>query len=145
MQHPTAAHRPSRHLRSEEGFTLVEIMVVVLIIGMLAGIVGPAILARQGEAQIDTAKAQIVGINDAAEMYMLRNPGIPTLEDLCTPDEKGESYLKLKFDGDLPTDPWGNEYVIEELGGRNFDVRSFGPDGEDGTEDDISIKGDQDR
>ena len=65
----------------------------------------------------------------------MKNPRVPSLEDLTTPDEKGKTYLHENSDA---TDPWGNSYIIRETERNRFEVISFGPDGAENTEDDIS-------
>ena len=130
MRHST------RNGRCERGFTLVEIMVVVVIIGMLAGLVAPAVLSHQADAQLSTAKADIATIHQAATYFRMKVLKTPTMEELITKDSNGEAYLP-GYDEE-PIDPWKNPYVIRELEGRTFEVISLGPDGLEDTEDDLS-------
>ena len=129
---PRAAH--------DGGFTLVEIMVVIVILGMLAAIVGQNVLGSAENAEISTAKQQITNIKGAVELYMIENRRrIPTWEDLITPDNRGHRYLETE---DPLQDPWGNEYDITtdpEYQHKPLIV-SYGPDGIEGTEDDITSK-----
>ncbi len=125
--------------RQQGGFTLVEIMVVVVIIGMLAALVGQNVLFQQGEAQVGTAKADLASISAAVQLYALKQGRIPEMEDLITPDDNGHAYLP-DFTEE-PLDPWGNPYLIRELQGHlNFEVISYGQDGDEETEDDLSSK-----
>lgn len=129
-------HHPPRH--RQHGFTLVEIMVVIVIIGLLASIVGANVFGARDVAEIGTTRANIKQIADAVEIYMMSNSTrkVPSLEDLQTEDRNGQKWLQSD-----PQDPWGNDYVIRE-GERpgKFVVISFGPNGTDdnGGEDDIT-------
>ena len=126
------------------GFTLVEIMVVIVILGLLAGIVAPAVLGRQAEAEEQTARNDIGSLMDAVTIYVMKNRRLPTLDELVTPDEKGETYLRNMTEA--PKDPWGTPYEIRQ-GDRlsQFEIMSYGPDRQEGTEDDISSKTLKDR
>ena len=115
-------------------------MVVVLIIGMLATLVAPAVLGQSAEAALQKAKTDIKGIEDGITRFILQNRGqVPTMEDLLTEDEHGEPWINggdFNEDGEM-VDPWNNPYQLEQLAARKFDVYSLGPDGEEDSEDDI--------
>jgi general secretion pathway protein G len=123
--------------RKDRGFTLVEIMVVVVILGMLATLVLPNLLGSQEVAQQKKAITDLQQIHKAGELYYLQNPGkIPTIEDLIREDENGQAFLPGYENA--PQDPWGNPYEIFQLQGtRNFAVFSRGPDGTEDTDDDL--------
>lgn len=127
------------------GFTLVEIMVVIVILGMLVAIVAPNVLGSQAKAQEDTAKMEVGRIADAVEMFFIQSGRLPEgLEELIQPDEKGQAWLKGHES--VPVDPWNHEYRLipgEHRG--TFEVISSGPDGMEDTEDDISSKTAHDR
>lgn len=140
--------------RHSGGFTLVEVMIVMVILVLLAGLVVPGLLGKQKKAKIQTAKAQIGGFKGALEHYALEMDTFPTteqgLESLVEEpqaDDERTGNGKSKWDGpylnadDVPADPWGNDYQYEyppTHGKRDSpDIWSFGPDGEDDTEDDI--------
>jgi general secretion pathway protein G len=129
---------------TQTGFTLIEIMVVVVIIGILIGLVAPNILGRVDKARVTAAKADIATLEQALEMYRLDNHSYPStdqgLEALVTkpggePEAKNwnpEGYLKKK----LPDDPWGRpyQYVVPGQDKRAYDLYSFGADGREGGE-----------
>ena len=137
-------------LNRSSGFSLIEVMVVLLIIGIMASMVAPQILGNQEEAQLKKAAVDIQQMESALEMYKLRNNRFPTteqgLEALVTAptiDPIPRNYPEGGFIKRLPEDPWGNDYVYVYPGKHNegsFDVFSKGPDGLLGTEDDISYK-----
>ncbi|MFQ5503494.1 MAG: type II secretion system protein GspG [Planctomycetota bacterium] len=124
--------------RGQRGFTLVEIMVVVVIIGLLATVVASNVLGDVDTAKLNTVKSDISTIKDAVTRYYLKNSRIPeSLEELVQEDESGHRQLDLE---EVPKDPWGNEYVLESEGGSKFVVICYGPDQEMDTEDDITTK-----
>ncbi len=132
-------------LRRSSGFSLIEVMVVLLIIGIMAAMVAPQILGNQEEAQLKKAAVDIQQLESALEMYKLRNNVFPTteqgLEALVTAptiDPIPRNYPEDGFIRRLPDDPWGNPYTLispGELG--KIDIFSNGPDQEAGTDDDI--------
>lgn len=129
----------SRTRNRDAGFTLIEIMVVILILGLLATVVGPAVLGQSETAKIEKAKSDVLKIHETAELFSIQNKGrVPTMEELVTPDSRtGDTYLRGYTT--VPRDPWDNEYriVAGERRGK-FEVQSNGPDGQEGTEDDIT-------
>ena len=120
---------------AEGGFTLIEIMVVIVIIGLLATFVAPNVLGIGEDAKITKAKVDVKQIADTAKVFKLNNNRLPTIEELVTPDEKGKTMIE-----NLTKDPWDNDYVIREGERGSFEVISWGPDKAEGTEDDISSK-----
>lgn len=120
---------------SQGGFSLAELMVVIVIIGLLATVVVPNVLGRLFQGQIGKAKADIVAIEHALSQYAVENSGrFPdSLEALITPDANGNTYLDRET---VPKDPWGNEYVYEPPGpGQNKAiVKTYGADGVPGGE-----------
>ena len=127
-------NRSPHGARADAGFTLVEIMVVVVILGLLATLVVPNVLSSAAEAREEKAFTDCNAIHSAAVQYSLRNRGkVPTIEDLTTPDDTGNAYIEMEIE-----DPWGNEYVLRPLEARGkFEVISMGEDQMEDTEDDI--------
>jgi general secretion pathway protein G len=119
------------------GFTLLELLVVLVIIGLLAGYVGPRYFGQIGKSEAKAAKAQIVAFEQALDQYRLdtgRYPateaGLAVLVNKPANDPKwGGPYLKKA----IPTDPWGRPYVYKSPGEHGeYDLLSFGKDGRPG-------------
>ncbi len=131
-----------RLLRQNHGFTLVEIMVVVVILGILAAIVMPKLLGRPEEARITQVKTQIQGIEQAIGLFKLDNGFYPSteqgLEALVSKPTTGRiptRYAENAYLPKLPKDPWGNSYIYIAPGAHGeYDLYSYGPDGEAGGE-----------
>lgn len=129
-------NHPDRVRTAQHGFTLVEIMVVVVILGLLATLVVPNVLGQSEEARLQTAQTNASQIHQAVTTFMTRNVKIPEWEDLFDPDVPGGPLLLSE---DARMDPWGNEFQIQAIEGKRLraEVVSWGPDGVEGTEDDI--------
>ena len=118
------------------GFTLIEILVVMAIIGMLAVMVAPNIFNQQAGAQRDAALSQISALEAALDTYRLDVGQYPdSLEGLVENDSGRAAWNGPYLRREVPLDPWGNEYVYYS-DGRGFTLVSFGPDGERGGEGD---------
>lgn len=138
MQHPQASGQRlhSKRLRdSRGGFSLAELMVVIVIIGLLATMVVPRLFDRFSDAQVQKAKVDISRIGDGALEFATNNSGrFPdTLEQLVTPDQNGKMYLGQQT---VPKDPWGNEYIYFPPRGGETDptIMTYGADGAQGGE-----------
>ena len=130
-----AEEQPLRPRRRPWGFTLIEIMAVVLIIGLLSTIVGVSIFAQVDKGRVTTAAAQISNLEAVLELYRMDNANYPTTEEgLEVLAEAGGKYIQK---GRIPLDPWGNPYEYEQPGQNNpemFDLWSHGADGQSGGE-----------
>lgn len=128
--------------RKQAGFTLIEIMVVVVILGILAGVVVPKIMDRPDQAKIVRAKADIQGIESALNMYKLDNhkypatdQGLEALIEKPSGSNAPKNWKQGGYLGRLPKDPWGNEYRYLNPGQHGaIDVYSLGADGQSGGE-----------
>jgi general secretion pathway protein G len=129
-------------LRNSRGFTLIEVMVVVVILGILAAIVVPRLLERPEEARRTKAAIDIKGIEEAIGLFKLDNGFYPSseqgLQALVTKPETGRIPSRYHDGGYLkkvPQDPWGNSYIYLSPGiHSDFDIISSGADGETGGE-----------
>jgi len=122
--------------RRHRGFTLIELMVVLLIIGLLAGLIGLEVLSRIDEAKVKTAKVDISYLKEAVKLFYTDNGRLPDrLEDLVIQPADLSSWKKCLDEDRVPDDPWGNEYKYESGEKREFLIYSLGADGEAGGED----------
>ncbi len=126
---------------NRKGFTLIELMLVVIIIGVLVSMVAPRLVGRSEEARVVAARADIdANISVALDLYELDNGRYPSgLDELRSRPASAANwkgpYLKKR-----PVDPWGNEYVYRVPGSHNsdYDLYSYGPDKKEGGGDDIA-------
>jgi len=133
--------RTTAHASRQAGFTLIEIMVVVIIIGILAAIVAPNVIGRVDDAQITKAKAEISNIENALKFYRLDNFAYPSTEqgiDALVTQPNDPTIRNWKPGGYLdrmPRDPWGNSYQYLNPGNNgDIDVYTLGRDGRPGGE-----------
>jgi len=129
---------------NERGFTLIEIMVVIVILALLAALVGPKIMGRTDDAKIETTKTQIRNLESALKLYKLDNGIYPTTEQglnslvakptvgVIPTSYKEGGYLESKS---VPKDGWGNDFLYVSPGEHgDYDLYSFGADGTKGGE-----------
>jgi general secretion pathway protein G len=129
---------------NNRGFTLIEIMVVIVILALLAALVGPKLIGRSDDAKIADAKVQIRNLETALKLYRLDNSVYPATEQglqalvskpttgVIPKNYKAEGYLENK---QVPKDPWSNDYVYLAPGEHgDYDLCSYGADGVKGGE-----------
>lgn len=132
-------------MRNNRGFTLIEVLVVIVILGLIAGLIIPRITGRVDEAKVETTKIQMKAVKDALEQYKLDNGIYPTteqgikalVEKPSTPPipPRWRQYLDK-----VPQDAWGRDFLYLSPGiNRPFELRSKGADGKEDTEDDIDV------
>ena len=131
-------------MQNRRGFTLIEIMVVIVILALLAALIGPKIIGRTDDAKLTDAKLQIRNLETALKLYKLDNGVYPTTEQgmqaLITKPTTGQIPKNYRSEGylegkSLPKDPWGTEFVYLSPGEHgDYDLCSFGPDGVKGGE-----------
>lgn len=127
-------------MSKQSGFTLIEVMVVVVILGILAAVIVPNVIGKDEQARITTTKSSLASIANALEMYRLDNHKYPTTQEGLDALVNKPASAKVFPDGgylkSLPTDAWDNpfQYVAPGQNGKKYDVYSFGPDGQEGGE-----------
>lgn len=133
-----------QQLNDRQGFTLIEIMVVIVILAMLAALVGPKLLGRTDDAKVQTTRTQISNMETALKFYKLDNGVYPTTEQglnalvskptvgVIPKNYKEGGYLEKK---QVPKDGWGNDYLYVSPGEHgDYDLFSYGADGAKGGE-----------
>jgi general secretion pathway protein G len=137
--------RIPRALRGNSGFSLIELMVVVIILGILAMYIGPKLMGRTEQAKEVQTRVQIEGLETALKLYKLDNGVYPTTEQglqalVESPDAENvlQNWRKGGYleKGKVPKDPWGNEFIYLSPGIQgDYDITSYGADGVPGGED----------
>jgi general secretion pathway protein G len=136
-----AALKTRRRRDGEAGFTLVEMLVVITIIGLIVGLVGPRVLNYLSESKVKAAHIQIESFSSALDLYYLDNGRYPSAsEGLAALVQRPGAletwngpYLKS---GVVPNDPWGHPYVYKTPGEHSaYEIDSYGPKGEEGSVD----------
>ncbi|MGD9764259.1 MAG: type II secretion system major pseudopilin GspG [Candidatus Binatia bacterium] len=124
-----------RRVASNAGFTLIEIMVVVFILGLLVALVAPKIIGRTDDARVTKAKADVKAVEAALNLFKLDNGFYPSsgegLNALVQAPPRARKFNPDGYLAKVPVDPWGNEYLYQS-DGRQILVLSLGADGVEG-------------
>lgn len=125
-------------MRRFHGFTLLELLIALVIIGLLVGVIGPNLFKNLGKSEVTTARAQMDAIAKAVEAYRLDNGHYPRgeqgLASLNSAPSDESNWRGPYMRKGVPNDPWGNPYQYRQPGaeGREFDIMSMGRDGRPG-------------
>ena len=131
----------NKHKKLQKGFSLIEILVVLFIIGLLTTIVAVNVLPSQDKARVSKAKVDIAILGGALEMYRLENYRYPSTEEglkflLNSSENNFNTINQQGYIKSLPKDPWGNDYIFLNPGDYGeYDLFSLGADGQLGGED----------
>ncbi len=123
-----------------QGFTLIEIMVVVVILGILAALIAPNVIGRIDEARVTAARNDIRTIESALQLYRMDNFRYPSTEEgidalVNKPDDPDIKWPEGGYIQRLPQDPWNRPYLYLQPGNNGeYDIYTFGRDGEQGGE-----------
>jgi general secretion pathway protein G len=135
----------SRPVYQRRAFTLIELLLVLVILGILAAIVVPRFSGRTEQARIAAAQSQIATFSTALDAFEVDNGYFPKgrngLSDLVQQPRDAQNWRGPYLKSDIPKDPWGHEYIYECPGKHNpsgYDLMSVGPDGRDSGDDNIT-------
>ncbi len=131
------------HQKEQKGFSLIEIMVVLVILGILVSLIAPQVMDNVDKALVQQAKADMKSVETALKLYKLDNFVYPSTEQglqaLVTPSDVSPAPKNFKKDGyldRLPKDPWGRDYIYMSPGDHGaIDIYTLGQDGVQGGED----------
>jgi general secretion pathway protein G len=143
---PARSSREAQFARKSTGFTLLELLVVILIIGLLTGIVAPRFMSQISRSEVTTARAQMDAFRKALDAFRIDNGRFPTtsegLEALVAAPGGAMRWNGPYLQGAIPVDPWGSAYQYQSPGpnGRDYQVMSLGRDrAPGGTGDDADL------
>jgi general secretion pathway protein G len=130
------ARRRLSRVRAQRGFTLVEMLVVITIIGLIMGLVGPQVLRYLGETKVKTARIQIQSFEQALSHFYLDIGRYPTTSEglaALVKQPPGLNAWNSPYLKNVPNDPWGKPYIYRSPGERSaYEIISYGADGQEG-------------
>jgi general secretion pathway protein G len=116
-----------------QGFTLIELMVVITILGLLASVTAVGVMSHLRTAKVETTKTSMRAIKEAIKLYYMKKNRIPqSLAEMCGPPDTDPPLDREE----PPKDAWGNDFLYSPRDKRNYDLMSFGADGVEGGEKD---------
>lgn len=136
-----------KSLKNQKGFSLIELIVAIVIIGVLTALVAPRFFAQGDKAKVEATKAQIKSMMGSVKLYKLNNGSYPTtdqgldaLVEAPSSDPAPNNYPADGYMPKIPLDAWGEEFIYESPGanGQPFEIISSGPNRISGDEDDIN-------
>ncbi len=137
--------RPASGHAGQRAFTLIELLLVLVILGVLAAIVVPKFAGRTEQARVTAAQTQIATFGTALDAFEVDNGYYPKgrngLQDLVVQPRDARNWKGPYMKNEIPLDPWGQAYIYECPGRHNpsgYDLMSLGPDGREGGDDDIT-------
>jgi general secretion pathway protein G len=132
--------------RRESGFTLLELLVVIVILGLLIGLVAPAVLRQLGNAKVSIARQSVARIGSVLDLYKLDAGSYPSTQDglqaLITKPDDVDNWAGPYLKGNLPQDPWGHDFLYQSPSSRaglDYDLCSLGPKDTPGTPGDAGL------
>ncbi|MGO1691600.1 MAG: type II secretion system major pseudopilin GspG [Marinobacter sp.] len=133
-------------LQASRGFTLIEIMVVMVILGLLVAIVAPNIMGRSDQAKVTVAETQLTNISKALDIYRLDNShypstqqGLDALKSKPTGNPEPKNWSPDGYMKNIPQDPWNNDFQYVSPGTEGaYDLYSYGSDGQEGGDGDAA-------
>jgi general secretion pathway protein G len=139
QRHHTKNHQSRQATHGQQGFTLIELMVVIVILGILAGVVVPRIMDNPDKARVAKAKHDITAIESALDLYRLDNYSYPSTDDgleaLVTKPGDAPNWKEGGYVKKLKKDPWNHDYLYLSPGQHGeIDIYSLGADGAPGGE-----------
>ncbi|MDF3130481.1 type II secretion system major pseudopilin GspG [Kiritimatiellaeota bacterium B1221] len=145
MNVPNDGNKISRPSEGREGFTLIEMLLVLVILASLAAVVVPRLAGRGEQAKVTAALSQLNVFETALDAFEVDNGYFPDggsgLEDLVEQPRNANDWRGPYLKRGVPSDPWGNDYQYDYPGKHNaygYDLMSMGPDGREGGDDDIT-------
>jgi general secretion pathway protein G len=145
IRNPKSEGNPKPEVRQHRAFTLIELLLVLVILGVLAAIVVPKFAGRTEQARVTAAHTQIATFGTALDAFEVDNGYYPKgrngLQDLVVQPRDAQNWKGPYMKNEIPLDPWGHPYIYECPGKHNpsgYDLMSVGFDGREGSDDDIT-------